>query len=58
MHGIAAGLHALVHLPARYGPESRFRAAADRAGVAVRTPAQYTAAGERIDDDGVRLVLG
>ncbi|WP_329182671.1 MocR-like pyridoxine biosynthesis transcription factor PdxR [Streptomyces sp. NBC_01477] len=58
--GIAAGLHAIVSLPDRYGPEPRFLAAAARAGVAVRPLSDYLAGPSRGGDDGgrVRLVVG
>ncbi|MFG1807928.1 PLP-dependent aminotransferase family protein [Streptomyces sp. NPDC049040] len=64
--GIAAGLHAIVTLPAHHGPEPRFLAAAARAGVAVRPLSDYrAAAGRPADGDGegdgdgrVRLVVG
>ncbi|MFG3144641.1 PLP-dependent aminotransferase family protein [Streptomyces sp. NPDC048243] len=52
--GIAAGLHAVAALPARYGPQDRFLERAARAGVVVRPTAHY---GEAVRD-GVRLVLG
>ncbi|CAB99169.1 MULTISPECIES: PLP-dependent aminotransferase family protein [Streptomyces] len=39
--GIAAGLHAIVTLPERYGPEEVFLARVGGAGVAVRTLAAY-----------------
>uniref|UniRef100_UPI0012915E1A aminotransferase-like domain-containing protein n=1 Tax=Streptomyces sp. E5N91 TaxID=1851996 RepID=UPI0012915E1A len=39
--GIAAGLHAIVTLPERYGPEEFFLARVGGAGVAVRTLAAY-----------------
>ncbi|MFJ6571709.1 PLP-dependent aminotransferase family protein [Streptomyces sp. NPDC091292] len=54
--GIAAGLHVIVRLPARYGPQERLLARADAAGVAVRP---LTAYGTRTPDDGsVPLVVG
>ncbi|MFI8228221.1 PLP-dependent aminotransferase family protein [Streptomyces sp. NPDC085900] len=58
--GIAAGLHVIAALPARYGPEERFLARVRAAGVAVRPLSAYThARAEHGDgDDGVRLVLG
>ncbi|WP_428934143.1 PLP-dependent aminotransferase family protein [Streptomyces sp. ACT015] len=68
--GIAAGLHAVVTLPRRYGPQERFLARVRAAGVAVRSLAEYTharAARERTagrggpgggEDAGPRLVLG
>ncbi|MET7385799.1 PLP-dependent aminotransferase family protein [Streptomyces sp. NPDC005529] len=52
--GVAAGLHAVVALPDRYGPQDRFLERAATAGVAVRPAAHY---GETASD-GVRLVLG
>nr|WSX72633.1 PLP-dependent aminotransferase family protein [Streptomyces sp. NBC_00899]WSX81298.1 PLP-dependent aminotransferase family protein [Streptomyces sp. NBC_00899] len=58
--GIAAGLHAIVTLPERYGPEPRFLAAAAAAGVTVRPLSHYrTSAGPHTAaDDRVRLVVG
>ncbi|MFI6685062.1 PLP-dependent aminotransferase family protein [Streptomyces sp. NPDC050485] len=54
--GIAAGLHIIVRLPERYGPEPVFLERAARAGVAVRPLTDYgTAAASRA---GVTLVLG
>ncbi|MER5378716.1 PLP-dependent aminotransferase family protein [Streptomyces sp. NPDC002688] len=52
--GIAAGLHVVVTLPARYGPQDRFRERAAAAGAVVRLTEHY---GETAVD-GVRLVLG
>ncbi|MGQ4380881.1 aminotransferase class I/II-fold pyridoxal phosphate-dependent enzyme, partial [Streptomyces sp. SAS_267] len=52
--GIAAGLHVVAALPARYGPQDRFVARAAAAGVVVRPSAHYGATAA----DGVRLVLG
>ncbi|MFD9098065.1 PLP-dependent aminotransferase family protein [Streptomyces collinus] len=54
--GIAAGLHAVVELPERYGPQDGFLARAAAAGVAVRPLSACTHA--RTDAPGVRLVLG
>jgi GntR family transcriptional regulator/MocR family aminotransferase len=54
--GIAAGLHVIARLPARYGPESGFLRRAARAGVAVRPLSDYGTA--RPQDGAVRLVLG
>lgn len=58
--GIAAGLHAIVTLPERFGPEPGFLAAAAAAGVAVRPLSDYrTLPGPPAGDDGrVRLVVG
>ncbi|WUH95335.1 PLP-dependent aminotransferase family protein [Streptomyces sp. NBC_00433] len=58
--GIAAGLHAIVTLPERYGPEPAFLAAAARAGVAVRPLSHYrTSPRPPGEGDGrVRLVVG
>ncbi|MET7452848.1 PLP-dependent aminotransferase family protein [Streptomyces sp. NPDC005574] len=71
--GIAAGLHVIAVLPARYGPEPRFLARVAAAGVAVRALSDHAharadgeAAGvyEDEEDEGdegdsrVRLVLG
>ncbi|MER8008102.1 PLP-dependent aminotransferase family protein [Streptomyces sp. NPDC094149] len=58
--GIAAGLHVIAALPARYGPEERFLARVRAAGVAVRPLSAYTHARAEPDDGdgGVRLVLG
>ncbi|WP_030544753.1 PLP-dependent aminotransferase family protein [Streptomyces albus] len=54
--GIAAGLHVIVRLPPRYGPQPRFLARAAAAGVAVRPLSDF---GTAPDGDGaVRLVLG
>jgi GntR family transcriptional regulator / MocR family aminotransferase len=54
--GIAAGLHVIVRLPVRYGPEDEFLARAARAGVGVTALAAH----ERLPvrDPEVRLVLG
>ncbi|MFF2778432.1 PLP-dependent aminotransferase family protein [Streptomyces sp. NPDC058052] len=54
--GIAAGLHVIACLPARYGPAARFLAAAASAGVALRTLEEYGTA--RPADGAVRLVIG
>ncbi|PJE97930.1 GntR family transcriptional regulator [Streptomyces carminius] len=54
--GIAAGLHVIVTLPARYGPEERFLARTARVGVAVRPLSHYGASPP--GDGHVRLVLG
>lgn len=67
--GIAAGLHAIVTLPRRYGPQGRFLAAARLAGVALRPLSDYRVAAapgpgpgptEPQPDDApdVRLVVG
>jgi GntR family transcriptional regulator/MocR family aminotransferase len=57
--GIAAGLHVIVALPERYGPQERFLARVARAGVAVRPLTEYThARGEHHGDEDMRLVLG
>ncbi|MFI9101893.1 PLP-dependent aminotransferase family protein [Streptomyces fildesensis] len=56
--GIAAGLHVIAALPARYGPEPRFLAAAAAAGVAVRPLSDYTVRGGGAEDGQVRLVMG
>ncbi|MET7481371.1 PLP-dependent aminotransferase family protein [Streptomyces sp. NPDC005648] len=57
--GIAAGLHVIAELPPRYGPEERFLARVNGAGVAVRALTRYTHARAGQDgSDGVRLVLG
>ncbi|MGV9572091.1 aminotransferase-like domain-containing protein [Streptomyces nigra] len=58
--GIAAGLHVIAALPARYGPEERFLTRAAAAGVAVRPLTHYThaRAGDDGEEPGVRLVLG
>lgn len=58
--GIAAGLHVIAALPARYGPEERFLARVAAAGVAVHPLTHYThaRAGGGEEDAGVRLVLG
>ncbi|MFE3522425.1 PLP-dependent aminotransferase family protein [Streptomyces sp. NPDC059161] len=54
--GIAAGLHIIVRLPQRYGPEPKFLARAARAGVAVRPLTDYGSAS--VPRPGVALVLG
>ena len=57
--GIAAGLHVIAALPARYGPQERFLARVAAAGVAVRPLTDYThARGRHERSEGVRLVLG
>ncbi|MFJ8192853.1 PLP-dependent aminotransferase family protein [Streptomyces sp. NPDC096094] len=58
--GIAAGLHAIVTLPGRYGPEEHFLARVGEAGVAVRSLAEYGhgAGGDKAAAKEVRLVLG
>ncbi|QHC24160.1 aminotransferase class I/II-fold pyridoxal phosphate-dependent enzyme [Streptomyces sp. GS7] len=60
--GIAAGLHAIVTLPARCGPEAAFLGLARRAGLGLRPLADYEWAGRREPaagrDGRVRLVLG
>ncbi|MFF3342537.1 PLP-dependent aminotransferase family protein [Streptomyces flavidovirens] len=55
--GIAAGLHAIVRLPGRYGTEAAVLERANRAGVAVRPLSDYGATGAS-QDGSVRLVLG
>ncbi len=54
--GIAAGLHVIACLPARYRPGERFLAAAAEAGVALRSLEEYGTA--RPSDGAVRLVIG
>ncbi|WP_041997895.1 PLP-dependent aminotransferase family protein [Streptomyces sp. AcH 505] len=59
--GIAAGLHIIARLPARYGPEDAFVRRAAGAGVALRTLAECGAAGRgwsAAADGSVRLVMG
>ncbi|MFJ5265381.1 PLP-dependent aminotransferase family protein [Streptomyces sp. NPDC088387] len=56
--GIAAGLHVIAALPARYGPERDFLARVRAAGIAVRPLAEYTHARAATDPDAVHLVLG
>lgn len=57
--GIAAGLHAIVTLPARYGPQPRFLAAGRRAGVTLRPLSDYRPPGTPPSTDPrVRLVMG
>ncbi|WP_079036297.1 PLP-dependent aminotransferase family protein [Streptomyces silaceus] len=58
--GIAAGLHVIARLPARWGPQDAFLARAVAAGVAVRPLGDYGAGTDRTGPagDGVRLVLG
>ncbi|WP_156723705.1 MocR-like pyridoxine biosynthesis transcription factor PdxR [Streptomyces apocyni] len=54
--GIAAGLHIIARIPARYGPQDAFLARAAEAGVALRPLSGYTSA---LPDDGaIRLVIG
>ncbi|WP_051844308.1 PLP-dependent aminotransferase family protein [Streptomyces globisporus] len=54
--GIAAGLHVIARVPARFGPPERFLARAAEAGVALRTLEEYGTA--RPTDEDVRLVIG
>ena len=54
--GIAAGLHIIARLPARYGPEAVFLRRAAGAGVALRALAEHGSAGPL--DGSVRLVMG
>ncbi|MCX4986879.1 PLP-dependent aminotransferase family protein [Streptomyces sp. NBC_00572] len=54
--GIAAGLHVIARVPARYGPPERFLARAAEAGVALRPLEDYGTA--RPGDGDVRLVIG
>ncbi|MFI6644134.1 PLP-dependent aminotransferase family protein [Streptomyces sp. NPDC050504] len=54
--GIAAGLHLIVTLPARHGPEDAFLRRAKAAGVALRPLSECGTA--RHDDGAVRLVIG
>jgi GntR family transcriptional regulator/MocR family aminotransferase len=54
--GIAAGLHAIVELPERYGPEGDFLERVAGAGIAVRPLSACTHT--RTGDSAVRLVLG
>jgi GntR family transcriptional regulator/MocR family aminotransferase len=54
--GIAAGLHIIARLPARYGPEAAFLRRAAGAGVALRALAEHGSAGPL--DGSVRLVMG
>jgi GntR family transcriptional regulator/MocR family aminotransferase len=54
--GIAAGLHVIVTLPARFGPEAEFLARAGALGVAVRPLSDY--GGSASPDGRVRIVLG
>ncbi|MCK7626384.1 PLP-dependent aminotransferase family protein [Streptomyces sp. RS10V-4] len=60
--GIAAGLHAIVALPERYGPEGALLVRARRAGLAVRPLSAYAWSGGPASagapDGRVRLVLG
>ncbi|SEG70842.1 GntR family transcriptional regulator / MocR family aminotransferase [Actinacidiphila yanglinensis] len=58
--GIAAGLHAIVTLPAGYGPQERFLARAAAAGVRLRPLSDYTAgpAPRQAAGDEVDLVVG
>ncbi|MBB1243897.1 PLP-dependent aminotransferase family protein [Streptomyces durbertensis] len=54
--GVAAGLHAIVTLPARYGPTALFVERAARGGVALRALAEHGL--PEAADGSVRLVLG
>ncbi|MET9934189.1 PLP-dependent aminotransferase family protein, partial [Streptomyces sp. NPDC006324] len=54
--GIAAGLHVIARVPARFGPPERFLARAAGAGVALRSLEEYGTA--RPADGDVRLVIG
>ncbi|MFJ5934848.1 PLP-dependent aminotransferase family protein [Streptomyces sp. NPDC093071] len=54
--GIAAGLHVIARVPARFGPPERFLARAAEAGVALRSLEEYGTA--RPSDGDVRLVIG
>ncbi|MER5737155.1 PLP-dependent aminotransferase family protein [Streptomyces sp. NPDC002262] len=54
--GIAAGLHVIACLPARYGPAQRFLEVAAGVGVALRCLEEYGTA--RPTDGAVRLVVG
>ncbi|MFF6832356.1 PLP-dependent aminotransferase family protein [Streptomyces sp. NPDC012438] len=54
--GIAAGLHVIARVPARFGPPERFLARAAEAGVALRSLEEYGTA--RPADGDVRLVIG
>ncbi|MFD8209736.1 PLP-dependent aminotransferase family protein [Streptomyces sp. NPDC059695] len=54
--GIAAGLHVIARVPARFGPPERFLARAAEAGVALRSLDEYGTA--RPADGDVRLVVG
>ncbi|MFE1383014.1 PLP-dependent aminotransferase family protein [Streptomyces sp. NPDC058740] len=54
--GIAAGLHAIAHVPRTHGPTPSFLARARAAGVSVRPLEEYGTA--RPEDGTVRLVLG
>ncbi|MFB7028179.1 MULTISPECIES: PLP-dependent aminotransferase family protein [unclassified Streptomyces] len=54
--GIAAGLHVIARVPARFGPPERFLARAAEAGVALRPLEEYGTA--RPADGDVRLVIG
>ncbi|MET7651699.1 MULTISPECIES: PLP-dependent aminotransferase family protein [unclassified Streptomyces] len=55
--GIAAGLHVIAELPARYGPQERFLARTASAGVEVRALAEY-AHTRAVRGTRIRLVLG
>ncbi|MGW4305806.1 MocR-like pyridoxine biosynthesis transcription factor PdxR [Streptomyces californicus] len=54
--GIAAGLHVIARLPARYGPEDVFLARAASAGIALRPLRDCGTAGS--EDGSLPLVLG
>jgi GntR family transcriptional regulator / MocR family aminotransferase len=53
--GIAAGLHAIVRLPARYGPPARLLHAATTAGLRIRPLSDYRVT---TPDDDLALVVG
>ncbi|RII13947.1 HTH-type transcriptional regulatory protein GabR [Streptomyces sp. YIM 130001] len=56
LSGIAAGLHVVVRLPARYGPEPVFLGRAAAAGIALRPLSSCTQEPDR--DGAVRLIVG
>jgi GntR family transcriptional regulator/MocR family aminotransferase len=62
--GIAAGLHVIVTLPERFGPQGRLLRRAGRAGLALRPLSDYEygggtgRAGRGADGRPVRLVVG
>jgi GntR family transcriptional regulator/MocR family aminotransferase len=56
--GIAAGLHAIVTLPAGYGPQARFLSAAAAAGVRLRPLSDYRSAAPEPPGADVSLVIG
>ncbi|MEW2516953.1 PLP-dependent aminotransferase family protein [Actinacidiphila alni] len=56
--GIAAGLHAIVSLPPRYGPEPRLLAAATSAGITLRPLSDYRHSPTPATASRIDLVMG